>query len=64
MVPDQRNRMTGETLMGDSDGPGLAHVYALEPHVIIQKTGEKRLEAVYGVTSVHSERATPGRLLT
>ena len=49
--------------MGDSDWPGLAQVFELGRHVIIQKTGEERVEVVYGVTSLRPERATPGRLL-
>ena len=28
-----------------------------------QKTGQERVEVVYGVTSLSSERATPGRVL-
>ena len=60
---EQRNITTSEALVGDSDGPGLAQVFALGRHVITQKTGKERAEVVYGVTSLCPERAPPGRLL-
>jgi hypothetical protein len=49
--------------VGDSDWPGRAQVLALGRPVITQKTGQARVEVVYGVTSLRPERATPGRLL-
>jgi predicted transposase YbfD/YdcC len=60
---EQRNLTTSAALVGYSDWPGLAQVFELGRHVIIQKTGEERVEVVYGVTSLRSERATPGRVL-
>ena len=60
---EQRNLTTSEALGGYSDWPGLAQVFALGRHVLFQKTGEERVEVVYGVTSLRPERATPGRLL-
>jgi predicted transposase YbfD/YdcC len=60
---EQRNLTTSEALVGYSDWPGLAQVFELGRHVLFQKTGEERVEVVYGVTSLSSERATPGRLL-
>ena len=60
---EQRNLTTSEALVGYSDWPGLAQVFELGRHVIIQKTGEERVEVVYGVTSLSPERATPERLL-
>ena len=60
---EQRNITTSEALVGYSDGPGLVRVFELGRHVITQKTGEERVEVVYGVTSLRPERATPGRLL-
>ena len=60
---EQRNITTSEALVGYSDWPGLAQVFALGRHVIIQNTGEERVEVVYGVTSLRPERATPGHLL-
>jgi predicted transposase YbfD/YdcC len=60
---EQRHITTSEALMDYSDWPGLAQVFELGRHVIIQKTGEERVEVVYGVTSLRPEQATPGRLL-
>jgi len=60
---EQRNITTSEALVGYSDWPGLAQVFELGRHVIIQNTGEERVEVVYGVTSRRPERATPGHLL-
>jgi predicted transposase YbfD/YdcC len=60
---EQRNITTSEALVGYSDWPGLAQVFELGRHVIIQKTNEERVEVVYGVTSLRPERATPGQLL-
>lgn len=60
---EQRNLTTSEALMDYSDWPGLAQVFELGRHVIIKKTGEERVEVVYGVTSLRPEQATPGRLL-
>jgi predicted transposase YbfD/YdcC len=60
---EQRNVTTSEALVGYSDWPGLAQVFELGRHVIIQKTGQERAEVVYGVTSLTPERATPGRVL-
>ena len=61
---EQRNLTTSAALVGDSDGPGLAQVFARGRHVMFQKTGKERVEVVYGVTSLGPERATPERLLT
>jgi len=60
---EQRNITTSEALVGYSNWPGLAQVFEVGRHVIIQKTGQERTEVVYGVTSLNSERATPGRVL-
>ncbi len=60
---EQRNITTSEALVGYSDWPGLAQVFELGRHVILQNTGEERVEVVYGVTSLRPERATPGHLL-
>src|SRR4029453_4610073 len=60
---EQRHVTTSEALVGYSDWPGLAQVLELGRHVITQKTGEERLEVVYGVPSLSPERATPERLL-
>jgi predicted transposase YbfD/YdcC len=60
---EQRNITTSEALVGYRNWPGLAQVFEVGRHVIIQKTGQERTEVVYGVTSLNSERATPGRVL-
>ena len=60
---EQRNITTSEALVGYSTWPGLAQVFEIGRHVIMQKTGQERVEVVYGVTSLSSERATPGRVL-
>jgi predicted transposase YbfD/YdcC len=59
----QRHLTTRAALVGYSAGPGLAQVFALGRHVRFPKTGKERVEVVYGVTRLHSERATPERLL-
>ena len=59
----QRHLTTSQALVGYSDWPGLAQVFALGRHVITQKTGEERVEVVSGVTSLRPERATPEHLL-
>jgi len=61
---EQRNITTSEALIGYSDWPGLAQGFELGRHVMFPKTGKERVEVVYGVTSLRSERATPERLLT
>jgi predicted transposase YbfD/YdcC len=58
----QRNLTTRAARVGYSDWPGLAQVFELGRHVMLQKTGEERVEVVYGVTSLSAERATPERL--
>ena len=60
---EQRNLTTREALASYSDWPGLAQVFELGRHVIMQKTGVERVDVVYGVTSLTPERATPIRLL-
>jgi len=56
---EPRNITTSEALVGDSDGPGLAQVFALGRHVMLQKTGEERVEVVYGVTSLRPSGPPP-----
>jgi predicted transposase YbfD/YdcC len=60
---EHRQIMTSEALVGYSDWPGLAQVFEIGRHVITKKTGEERVEVVYGVTSLRPERAAPGQLL-
>jgi predicted transposase YbfD/YdcC len=60
---EQRNITTSEALVGHNEWPGLAQVFEIGRHVITKKTGEERVEVVYGVTSLRPERVTPGQLL-
>jgi predicted transposase YbfD/YdcC len=60
---ETRNLTTSEALVGYSTWPGLAQVFEVGRHVLLPKTGQERVEVVYGVTSLTSERATPGRML-
>jgi len=60
---ETRHLTTSEALVGYSTWPGLAQVLEVGRHVIIQKTGQERIEVVYGVTSLPAERATPARVL-
>jgi predicted transposase YbfD/YdcC len=60
---EQRNITTSAALVGYSTWPGLAQVFEIGRYVITQKTGEERVEVVYGVTSLRPERVTPGQLL-
>ena len=57
------NLTTSEALVGYSTWPGLAQVFEVGRHVLIRETGQEREVVVYGVTSLTSERATPGRVL-
>lgn len=60
---EQRNITTSKALVGYSTWPGLAQVFEVGRHVILPKTGQERIEVVYGVTSLTAERATPSRVL-
>lgn len=60
---ETRNLTTSEALVGYSDWPGMAQVFEVGRHVIIKKTGQERVEMVYGVTSLSPAQADPGRLL-
>ena len=60
---EQRKLTTSEALVGYSDWPGLAQVFELGRHVMFPKTGQERVEVVYGVTSLRPEQAPPERLL-
>jgi predicted transposase YbfD/YdcC len=60
---ETRHLTTSEALVGYSTWPGLAQVFEVGRHGIIQKTGQERIEVVYGVTSLPAERATPARVL-
>lgn len=60
----ERRRLVASTeLVGYSNWPGLQQVFQIERTAIIKKTGEKRAEVVYGVTSLLNGEAGPERLL-
>jgi predicted transposase YbfD/YdcC len=61
---EPRNLTTSAALVGYSDWPGRAQVFALGRHVMFPNTGKERVEVVDGVPSLRPERATPERLLT
>jgi predicted transposase YbfD/YdcC len=60
---ETRNLTTSAALVGYSDWPGLAQVFEVGRHVSSKKTGQERVEVVYGVTSLRPEQAGPRRLL-
>src|SRR2546426_1249379 len=60
---DTRSVTTDENLQADRDGTGTPHMSKVGRLVITKKTGTERTEVVYGVTSLSSKRATPGRVL-
>lgn len=49
---ERRCLTTSTALVGYSDWPGLQQVYRLERLTIIKKSGQRRQEVVYGVTSL------------
>jgi DDE_Tnp_1-associated len=57
---EQRNITTSEALVGYNEWPGLAQVFEIGRHIITKKTGEERVEVVYGVTSLRPERGPLG----
>jgi predicted transposase YbfD/YdcC len=60
---EQRRLTTSSVLLGYSDWPGLRQVFRLERTAIRKKTGERRGETVYGVTSLAPAHADAERLL-
>jgi hypothetical protein len=58
-----RTLTTSSQLNDFLDWPFLQHVFQLERHVIISKTGKTRSETVYGITSLPAELASPYQLL-
>ena len=60
----ERRCLTSSTaLLGYSDWPGLPQVFRLERSVTYKKSGKRRQEIVYGVTSLSPAEANPARLL-
>ena len=60
---ETRNLTTSEALVGYSDWPGMSQVFEVRRQVIEKKTGNERVEVVYGITSLSPEQADPSRLL-
>lgn len=60
---ERRRLIVSTELAGFSDWPGLQQLFQIERTTIIKKTGEKRGEVVYGVTSLTREKAGPEHLL-
>ncbi len=60
-VADKTNDSTA--LVGYHDWPGLAQVFQLERHVMLNATRAQRDDVVYGVTSLSPAQAGPERLL-
>ena len=60
---EQRRLTASSALVGYSDWPGLAQVFAIERSVTMKQHGEQRHKVVYGVTSLSLDQADPERLL-
>lgn len=60
----ETRRLTASSLLAESsDWPHLAQVFQLERTITNRKTGERRSEVVYGLTSLSATLANPQRLL-
>ena len=46
------------------DFPGVGQVFAIQRETLEVKSGKRRLETVYGITSLYPQNASPQRLLT
>jgi predicted transposase YbfD/YdcC len=62
--PIEQRQLTASTaLLGYTAWPGLQQVFQIERTITIKKTGRKRHEIVYGVTSLTPQQADAARLL-
>jgi predicted transposase YbfD/YdcC len=60
----ERRHLTASSALADYlPWPGIQQVFRLERTVIVKKTGQRRQEAVYGLTSLSPQRADAQRLL-
>lgn len=59
-----RHLIASSALVGYTPWPGLQQVFQLERSVTIKKTGQRRHEIVYGVTSLLPQQANAARLLS
>lgn len=60
---EERSLTSSSALVGYSDWPGLKQVFCVQRTTILKKTGEKRGDIVYGITSLSPEEAGPEQLL-
>ncbi len=60
---EERCLTASTALVGYTDWPGMQQVFRLERTVTIKKSGVKRHEVVYGITSLSPQRANAARLL-
>ncbi|MBA3443041.1 MAG: ISAs1 family transposase [Pyrinomonadaceae bacterium] len=60
---EERSLSVTQALTGYSDWPGMQQVFEVERKVTIKKSGQYRVETVYGVTSLGAEKADAKTLL-
>ncbi len=60
---EERCLTASTALVGYTDWPGSQQVFRLERNVTIKKSGAKRHEVVYGITSLRPQPANAARLL-
>jgi predicted transposase YbfD/YdcC len=60
---EQRRITTSEVLAGQADWPGLKQVFKIDREVEELRTGKRRRETVYGVSSLSAAQADAKRLL-
>ena len=61
---ERRSIWTSSKLNGRLNFPGVGQVFAVRRETLEVKSGKRRIETVFGVTSLTPETATPERLLT
>jgi predicted transposase YbfD/YdcC len=60
---EQRRLIASSTLLGYTHWPGLQQDFQIERTITVKKTGQRRHEIVYGVTSLTPQQADAARLL-
>jgi predicted transposase YbfD/YdcC len=60
---EQRQIITTSVLADCGVWPGLDQAFKIERRIVEQKSGQERVEAVYGITSLSRERAAAGVVL-
>jgi len=61
---EDRHLTASTALVGYSDWPGLQQVFRLERTTTMKRSGRKRQEVAYGVTSLTPQKAGPDKLLS